>query len=182
MLHMLSAPVSWSHELQRARGAAQGRPPAAAAPGGLAGGAAAWVLGRYRTRLLIRALPTDLMARAQAQRRGGRPRLLHQTGWLAALLHGRWAASAQGCMLSEALPTDLVAHAQAARRGGRPRLLHQADWLAALLHGRWAASDWNNCLKLGFDPAAEAFPRLAYQSGALTLPLHSKPSISSTAA
>lgn len=47
---------------------------------------------------------------------------------------------------------------QAERAGGRPRLLHQADWLAALLHGRWAASDWNNCLKLGFDPAAEAFP------------------------
>ena len=47
---------------------------------------------------------------------------------------------------------------QAQQRGGRPRLLHQADWLAALLHGRWAASDWNNCLKLGYDPAAEAFP------------------------
>ena len=49
-------------------------------------------------------------------------------------------------------------HTQAQQRGGRPRLLHQADWLAALLHGRWAASDWNNCLKLGYDPAAEAFP------------------------
>jgi len=47
---------------------------------------------------------------------------------------------------------------QAARAGGQPRLLHQADWLAALLHGRWAASDWNNCLKLGYDPAAQAFP------------------------
>jgi len=47
---------------------------------------------------------------------------------------------------------------QAARAGGQPRLLHQADWLAALLHGRGAASDWNNCLKLGYDPAAEAFP------------------------
>ncbi|KAK9830925.1 hypothetical protein WJX81_006147 [Elliptochloris bilobata] len=47
---------------------------------------------------------------------------------------------------------------QAQARGGQPRLLHHADWLAALLHGRWAASDWNNCLKLGFDPAAEAFP------------------------
>ena len=47
---------------------------------------------------------------------------------------------------------------QAQQRGGRPRLMHQADWLAALLHGRWAASDWNNCLKLGYDPAAEAFP------------------------
>ena len=30
--------------------------------------------------------------------------------------------------------------------------------MAALLHGRWAASDWNNCLKLGYDPAAQAFP------------------------
>lgn len=37
-------------------------------------------------------------------------------------------------------------------------LLHQADWLAALLHGRWDVTDWNNALKLGFDPAEEAYP------------------------
>lgn len=37
-------------------------------------------------------------------------------------------------------------------------LQHQADWLAAQLHGRWDATDWNNALKLGFDPATERYP------------------------
>lgn len=43
-------------------------------------------------------------------------------------------------------------------QGADVGLLHQADWVAALLHGRWGVSDWNNCLKLGFDPEAERFP------------------------
>lgn len=52
--------------------------------------------------------------------------------------------------------------------GPAPLLLHQADWLAALLHedvGR-GTSDWNNALKLGFDPGSEAYPDwLARQVG-----------------
>ncbi|KAF6265806.1 hypothetical protein COO60DRAFT_1266157 [Scenedesmus sp. NREL 46B-D3] len=47
----------------------------------------------------------------------------------------------------------------AAAAGATPRLMHQADWLAYLLHGRPDVSDWNNALKLGFDPAAEAYPQ-----------------------
>ncbi len=35
---------------------------------------------------------------------------------------------------------------------------HQADWLAAQLHGILGVSDYNNALKLGYDPAAEAYP------------------------
>lgn len=35
----------------------------------------------------------------------------------------------------------------------RPALaLHQADWLSGRLLGRFGDSDWNNALKLGFDP------------------------------
>ncbi len=34
----------------------------------------------------------------------------------------------------------------------------QADWLGSLLHGRRDVSDWNNSLKLGYDPGAEAYP------------------------
>lgn len=37
-------------------------------------------------------------------------------------------------------------------------VLHQADWVASLLHGRRDVSDWNNALKLGFDPGAGAYP------------------------
>ncbi len=41
-----------------------------------------------------------------------------------------------------------------------PRLaLHQADWVLGRLTGRFGVSDWNNCLKLGFDPAGGAWPR-----------------------
>jgi xylulokinase len=36
--------------------------------------------------------------------------------------------------------------------------LHQADWLGFLLHGRLGVSDYHNSLKLGYDPAAEAYP------------------------
>ena len=43
-------------------------------------------------------------------------------------------------------------------QGADVGLLHQADWLAALLHGRWETTDWNNALKLGFDPATESYP------------------------
>jgi len=41
-----------------------------------------------------------------------------------------------------------------------PRLaLHQADWILGRLTGRYGVSDWNNCLKLGFDPARGVWPR-----------------------
>ena len=36
--------------------------------------------------------------------------------------------------------------------------MHHADWLASLLHGRGGVSDWNNALKLGYDPGEEAYP------------------------
>lgn len=81
------------------------------------------------------------------------------SGLPADTIHGKTWTS--GCVLTPthcAQMSEERAGVQAQCAGGQPRLLHQADWLAALLHGRWAASDWNNCLKLGFDPAAEAFP------------------------
>ena len=47
---------------------------------------------------------------------------------------------------------------QAKELGHQPCLLHQADWISGQLHSRWDTSDWNNSLKLGFDPAEERFP------------------------
>jgi sugar (pentulose or hexulose) kinase len=45
----------------------------------------------------------------------------------------------------------------------RPRAgtlaLHQADWILGHLSGRFGVSDWNNCLKLGYDPQAERWPK-----------------------
>jgi hypothetical protein len=46
----------------------------------------------------------------------------------------------------------------AAAEGRTPIISHQADWLAALLHGQPGVTDWNNCLKLGYDPGAEEYP------------------------
>ena len=42
--------------------------------------------------------------------------------------------------------------------GGTPIVLHQSDWIASLLHGKRGVTDWNNALKLGFDPASEEWP------------------------
>jgi D-ribulokinase len=37
-------------------------------------------------------------------------------------------------------------------------VLHQADWIEGRLTGQFGLSDWNNSLKLGYDPAAERWP------------------------
>nr|GEZ13558.1 xylulose kinase-1 [Tanacetum cinerariifolium] len=37
-------------------------------------------------------------------------------------------------------------------------LMHQADWLLWLLHGKIGVSDYNNALKVGYDPELEAYP------------------------
>jgi len=36
--------------------------------------------------------------------------------------------------------------------------LHQADWIAGKLTGLWGHSDYNNCLKLGYDAAQGSWP------------------------
>ena len=36
--------------------------------------------------------------------------------------------------------------------------LHQADWIIGRLTGHFGVSDWNNCLKLGYDPESERWP------------------------
>uniref|UniRef100_A0A5B6YSD1 D-ribulose kinase n=1 Tax=Davidia involucrata TaxID=16924 RepID=A0A5B6YSD1_DAVIN len=37
-------------------------------------------------------------------------------------------------------------------------LLHQADWLLWLLHGTLGVSDYNNALKVGYDPEVDSYP------------------------
>ena len=61
------------------------------------------------------------------------------------------------------------------RAARRPLLLHQADWLLARLHGLGAdgegRTDFNNCLKLGYDPGSGAYPAwLEAQPYAAALP------------
>lgn len=50
-------------------------------------------------------------------------------------------------------------------------LLHQADWLLWLLHGKLGVSDYNNALKVGYDPETESYPPwLLNQPFSCTLP------------
>lgn len=37
-------------------------------------------------------------------------------------------------------------------------LMHQSDWLLWLLHGQYGVSDYNNTLKVGFDPEIDLYP------------------------
>ncbi|CAK9326485.1 unnamed protein product [Citrullus colocynthis] len=37
-------------------------------------------------------------------------------------------------------------------------LLHQADWLLSFLHGKLGVSDYNNALKVGYDPEIDSYP------------------------
>jgi hypothetical protein len=43
-------------------------------------------------------------------------------------------------------------------RPGRVLALHQADWITGRLRDRFGPSDWNNALKLGFDPELQRWP------------------------
>jgi hypothetical protein len=52
--------------------------------------------------------------------------------------------------------------------------LHQADWILGRLTGRYGFSDYNNCLKLGYDAAALAWPKWI---GGLGLPENLLPDV-----
>ncbi|KAH6820306.1 xylulose 1 [Perilla frutescens var. hirtella] len=55
-------------------------------------------------------------------------------------------------------------------------LLHQADWLLWLLHGKLGVSDYNNALKVGYDPEVESYPPwLLAQPYSSVLPLVQAP-------
>ena len=46
----------------------------------------------------------------------------------------------------------------AAADGRSPVILDHASWAASLLHGERRATDYNNALKLGYDPGGEVYP------------------------
>ncbi len=61
--------------------------------------------------------------------------------------HGATGSLAKLLWLTETGHSDKVAHA-----------LHQADWIAGRLVGHFGHSDYNNCLKLGYDAEYLAWP------------------------
>ncbi|KAL2649262.1 hypothetical protein R1flu_017390 [Riccia fluitans] len=55
-------------------------------------------------------------------------------------------------------------------------MMHQADWLLSLLHGKLGITDYNNALKVGYDPETEEYPEwLKAQPYASLLPQVKEP-------
>ncbi len=117
-------------------------------------------LGNTRPRALCLDATATTVLSADAQGRPLGP----------ALMYDDVRAANQLARIGETAPAECPVHAassslakalflQSARRlpaGGR--IFHQADWLLGRLSGRFRYSDWNNCLRLGFDPAATEWP------------------------
>lgn len=88
----------------------------------------------------------------------------------AARMYNDQGAVAQGRRIDQVAPHDSMARGTGGSLArllalldeigpGRARhALHQADWIAGRLTGCFGVSDYNNCLKLGFDARAEAWP------------------------
>ncbi len=87
-----------------------------------------------------------------------------------ALLYNDRRASAQAARIAAIAPPESAAHGttgslakllwlmEAGHTGGAVHALHQADWIAGRLTGRFGHSDYNNCLKLGYDAEHLTWP------------------------
>lgn len=93
-----------------------------------------------------------------------------------ALMYDDRRSSAEASVIERFAPVDSAArsggsslarllHLQAHVRGAR-HALHQADWITGSLCGDFGWSDENNCLKLGYDPAAHRWPDWVTRCGA----------------
>jgi D-ribulokinase len=68
-------------------------------------------------------------------------------------------APAHHCVLSASSSlVKLLTFQTQAEWANAKYFLHQADWLSFLLHGQLGISDYHNSLKLGYDPATQAYP------------------------
>ncbi|WP_462321456.1 FGGY-family carbohydrate kinase [Halochromatium sp.] len=88
----------------------------------------------------------------------------------AALMYNDARAIAEAQLVAEQAPADSAARGPSAslakllhlRHQLEPKqpvlALHQADWIGGRLSGRFGDSDWNNALKLGYDPQRLSWP------------------------
>ena len=87
-----------------------------------------------------------------------------------ALMYNDSRATAEAARIKAIAPPDSAAHGASASlakllwlRDHHPDIepafaLHQADWINGRLTGRWGISDYNNALKLGYDPIGLRWP------------------------
>lgn len=64
--------------------------------------------------------------------------------------HSATSSLAKALWWQQTLSANILSHAQ--------YLVHQADWLSSLMHGKPGISDYNNALKLGYDPQTLSYP------------------------
>ncbi|MGA7979320.1 MAG: FGGY-family carbohydrate kinase, partial [Chromatiaceae bacterium] len=87
-----------------------------------------------------------------------------------ALMYNDSRAAAEAALIASAAPNDSPARGASSSLAKllylRGRLdpppgavaVHQADWILGRLTGRFGISDWNNSLKLGYDPLIQRWP------------------------
>ncbi len=87
-----------------------------------------------------------------------------------ALLYHDHRASAQAARIATVAPVESAAHGAtgslakllwlvgAGHAAGAVHAMHQADWIAGRLAGNFGHSDYNNCLKLGYDTERLTWP------------------------
>lgn len=69
--------------------------------------------------------------------------------------HSATSSLAKALWWSKHLPSHILDKAK--------YLVHQADWLSSLLHGKPGISDYNNALKLGYDPQVLSYPQWLHE-------------------
>lgn len=112
--------------------------------------------GTSATTLLLDAATGDLLADPKLYDEGQNARIVQLAASIAPKDH---TATASTSTLCKVMTWDDEGRWQAAAEEGRePVILHQADWLAFLLHGNIRTTDYNNALKLGYDPGEERYP------------------------
>jgi sugar (pentulose or hexulose) kinase len=87
-----------------------------------------------------------------------------------ALMYNDARAGAEAARIAEMAPPDSGAHGASSGlakllwlqvRGATrdaAHVLHQSDWVAGMFTGRFGVSDYNNALKLGYDPSGLRWP------------------------
>uniref|UniRef100_A0A7S3UGI4 D-ribulose kinase n=1 Tax=Picocystis salinarum TaxID=88271 RepID=A0A7S3UGI4_9CHLO len=107
--------------------------------------------GTSATALLVDEATGEVLTRPKMYNEAQEADVVERVKNMAPPLHTTLAATSTLCKL-------MAWKQERAWDGVRnPRLLHQADWLASLLHNVRSCSDWNNALKLGFEPAEEKY-------------------------
>jgi sugar (pentulose or hexulose) kinase len=123
--------------------------------------------GTSATSLLVESSSGRMLAAPKLYNEAQSPAVVEVVKALAPPSHTTTASTSTLC--------KLITWTQESKWQGerQPILLHQADWLASLLHGdveeSGGVSDWNNALKVGFDPMSESYPAwlMAHECSAL---------------